>query len=360
MVDKYRRIEVPDIQVTHKGFTDNNNILLAITDVPQLTAKFGNIPGIKEYNAENLLTGMISTAKAGIGIKIYGVDIDGPQFFELSKAIPDSLGTYLSKAGKDEIIIGKALAKKLNARLKSKVVLTFQTLGGELVGGAFRVVGIFDTQSSIDEANVYINNNDLIDLAQIDSNSYHLINVRVTDESLLNNVKTEISGILGDGYDVSTWRELRPELSMMNEMMEMMSFLILTIILIALGFSVVNTMLMVVLERTKELGMLLAVGMSKVRVYSMITLETLMLTSFGGVIGIVCSVLVIQLFSHTGLNIRFDDVTSIPGIDDVIYPQLLLSDYITTGMMVFFTGFIASIFPSRRILKMNPADIVRN
>lgn len=360
VVEKALRTEVPDILITKKGFTDNNEIQYIITETKDILNKINHIPEISAICSNSVVTSMISTAKTGMGITVCGVDTEKEkQVFELYKTIPDSLGSYLDKSRENIIILSQTLAKKLNIRLKSKVVLTFQSLDGELIGGAFRVAGIFNSNTNTDETHVFVNNHDLNLLAQINDNSSHAVNIRLNKEAQPDIIKQQISGILGDEYTVQTWKELRPDLAMSDELMEMMSFLILFIILIALGFSIVNTMLMVVLERTKELGMLQAVGMSKRRVFTMISLETIILTSIGGIIGVLSSSLFIGHCSVEGLNIGLTtDV--IPGIDAIIYPKIISSDYITVGSMVVITGFLASVFPARRALKMNPAEVVRN
>ncbi len=360
VVEKALKTEVPDILITKKGFTDNNEIQYIITDTEYIINQINHIPEIAAISSNSVVASMISTAKTGMGITVCGVDTEKEkQVFELYKTIPDSLGSYLDESRKNTIILSQTLAKKLNTRLRSKVVLTFQSLDGELIGGAFRVAGIFNSNTKTDDTHVFVINDDLNELAQINDNSSHTINIRLTKDARPDILKNQISGILGNEYTVQTWKELRPDLAMSDELMEMMSFLILFIILTALGFSIINTMLMVVLERTKELGMLQAVGMNKRRVFTMISLETIILTSIGGIIGILSSSLFIGYCSTTGLNIGFT-TDIIPGVDAIIYPKIISSDYITVGSMVFITGFLSSVFPARRALKMNPAEVVRN
>lgn len=354
-------LELPHIQVTKKNFADNNDILLQINNADKQVSQIEQIVGVKAVSKRICITSMINTPHNSLGVTAYGIDPDKEKIiFELYKTIPDSLGHFLSADKSNNIIISKKLAEKLEIRTKSKSVLTFQSTEEELVGSAFRVEGLYKTNNSaMDESMVFLNISDLASLAGIDENSCHQIIVRLTDGVDIQDVKNKIVAISGEGYDVKTWSELRPDVGMMIDLMEMMSMLILTIILIALGFSIANTMFMVILERTKELGMLMAIGMSRTRLFCMVLLETLMLTLLGAIIGIVLSNVIISYFSKVGLNLQGTDYSAL-GMDSLIYPTLTASDYGTIGFLVFLTGLLAAIFPARKALKVNPAEVVRN
>ena len=117
---------------------------------------------------------------------------------------------------------------------------------------------------------------------------------------------------------------------------------------------------MVILERTKELGMIMAIGMNKYKVFKMIMLETTVLTFTGGIVGIVLSIFFITYFGHQGIDISnvaqgFEAL----GYSSVMYPQLSLLDYLQVIVLVLLTGIISSIFPTIRAIKMKPAEAVR-
>ena len=100
-----------------------------------------------------------------------------------------------------------------------------------------------------------------------------------------------------------SWKKISPDLAMMTDMVSQFYLIFGLIILAALAFGIVNTMLMVVLERTRELGMLTAIGMNKRRVFSMIMLESVFLSLIGGVVGMIVGYLIITLTAHTGINL---------------------------------------------------------
>lgn len=354
-------LELPHIQVTKRHFAKNNDILLQIDNADEQIGQIEQIAGVKAVSKRICITSMINTPHNSLGVTAYGIDpLKEREIFDLYKTIPDSLGTFLSADKSNNMIISRELAEKLKISSKSKSVLTFQSAEEELVGSAFRIEGLYQTNNSaMDKSTVFLNKKDLASLAGIDERSCHQIIVRLTDGADIQEIKNAVTAISGEGYDVQTWSELSPDVGMMIDLMEMMSMLILTIILIALGFSIANTMFMVVLERTKELGMLMAIGMSRARLFCMVLLETWMLTLLGVAIGIALSNIVISYFSKAGLNLQGADYSAL-GMDPLIYPALTASDYSTIGVLVFLTGLFAATFPARNALKVNPAEVIRN
>ena len=157
-----------------------------------------------------------------------------------------------------------------------------------------------------------------------------------------------------------TWKEIKPQLAILEGFVGVELYVILGIILFALAFGIVNTMLMVVLERVRELGMLMAIGMNKAKIFKMIMLETLLLTTTGGVVGMILSGILLLSFGHRGI-----DLSSVSkgmeslGYEAMIYPKISLQYYLNLSLMIIVTGVLSSIYPSRKALKLRPAEAVR-
>ena len=195
--------------------------------------------------------------------------------FELYQKIDSASGNFFENDRKNAIVISKALATELNAKLKSKIVLTFQDFNGEITGAAFKVAGIFKTDNNPwDKMHVFVKNKDLRRIIELPENQSHEIVVLLDDYEQAVSKAQEFQMKYPD-TKVEDWAEISPYLSLMSGYMDTMMGLFMAIILGALGFGIVNTMLMVVLERTRELGMLMAIGMTRRRVFVMIMLETI-------------------------------------------------------------------------------------
>jgi len=128
-----------------------------------------------------------------------------------------------------------------------------------------------------------------------------------------------------------------------------------------MAFGIVNSMLMAVLERKHELGMLLCIGMSKVRVFSMIVLETIFVIAVGGPLGMLVANLSIRHFAKAGIDLTIVEagLKSI-GLETVVYPALSAEYYINIGLMVALAAFLSALYPAWRAVRYDPAEAVRS
>jgi len=171
--------------------------------------------------------------------------------------------------------------KALDYRIRNKIQITISDREGNPIQGIFRVCGIYKTTNTgFDQASVFVNAGELAHLYGGDDILTHEISILLNNIDDADKVKQKLSSISGDN-SVMTWKELAPDASMMNDFMIMYYFIFVGIIMLALAFGIINTMLMAILERTKELGMLMAIGMNHRRIFKMIMLETIFLTVVG-------------------------------------------------------------------------------
>ena len=245
-------------------------------------------------------------------------------------------------------------------RNRSKMTLTFLDRDQVQTGAVFRIAGIYDTKNSMYEmAHVLVKNEDLSALTGLGRNEYHQIIIRLEDLELTEGV----CSALADRYpqlEVMNWKEIQPELAMMTDMVQKFYAVFMVVILAALAFGIVNTMLMVVLERTKELGMLTAIGMNKKRVFRMIMLESVFLSLVGGAVGMVISKILIGITSRNGINFAsYAEGFEAMGYPAHIYPVISTSFFITVTFLIILTGILSSIYPALKALKLDPADALR-
>jgi ABC-type antimicrobial peptide transport system permease subunit len=134
----------------------------------------------------------------------------------------------------------------------------------------------------------------------------------------------------------------------------------MTIIYLALSFGIINTMLMAVMERTRELGMLMAIGMKRIKIFQMITYETLMLMGSGTIVGLVLAYFLIEILSTTGINLAsFARGLNQMGFSAIVYPVVTLREYLQTIALVLVAGILSSLIPARRALKLSPIEALR-
>jgi ABC-type lipoprotein release transport system permease subunit len=304
---------------------------------------------------------MAATANKNMGVTLLGVRTEGEkEVFDLYKKIDSSSGNFFETKSKNSIVISKALAKELKVKLKSKIVLTFQDYNGEITGAAFKVAGIFKTDNSTwDKMHVFVQADDLARVLEIPADESHEIDILLEDYTQASMISEQMQAKYDDIVS-EDWSEIQPYISFLTEYMNIMMGVFMLIILGALGFGIVNTMLMVILERTRELGMLMAIGMTKRRVFMMIMLETLFLALVGALIGEVLSMLLIHYYGSTGIDISSmaEGMESV-GYSAITFPVLEGYRYMQITIMVIFIGLLASIYPAIKGLKLDPAEAIR-
>lgn len=354
-VDTIIKMEMSDFQFHRPGFTDEFLARLYMPNGEKIRAEVAVEKDVVGSSGRLISMGMIGSAKQNGSIKIVGVNPD-------DEAVVSGLdtklfeGKYFEGVKRNPILISEATAEKFRVKLRSKLILTVQDVDGEIIAAAFRVVGIYKTENVIfDKMNIYVRQDDLRKLIKIE-NGLHEIAVSLNDHDLADPMATKYQNAYPD-LAVESWLDLTTGMRMMVDMLDVYIYYIVGIILIALLFSILNTMLMAVLERVREIGMLMAIGMTKGKVFMMIMLETVMLTMIGGPLGLLISKLSIGYFGAYGIDLggAYDDV----GFASVIYPYLDGQSYLGVTYMVVIMAIAAAIYPAIKALNLNPVEAIR-
>ncbi len=242
----------------------------------------------------------------------------------------------------------------------AKVILTFLDLENNQTGAAFRVTGIFRTNNDMFESlAVFVPENELRELTGMEEGTYHRAIARLENDELTDKATPMIRESL-PGYEVLNWKEIQPDLAMMADMMQEIYGIFMAIILAALAFGIVNTMLMAVLERTREIGMLAAIGMNRRKIFSMIMLESVFLSIVGGITGMAVSGAVIAATAKNGINLmKYSEGMEAFGYTAHLFPTIDVQFFITTTILIVLTGILSSIYPARKALKLNPVEAIR-
>ena len=360
-VDATIENEISDMQIHNPKFLEDESVQYSIPKPHQIEEVLGSNEKVEAYCLRTKATGMASTAHSGNGVMIIGID---PETEQGVTAIHDKLteGSYFEKESRiPSILIGHKLAEHLKTSVGKKVVLTTAALNGETAQSLFRVEGIYRTSNTVfDELNVFINSEHLIRMVAPDSNIVSEVAIRYSKDA---DIEAEKSKLLKSFPELSvlTWKELAPTVLALVGMMDQFGFILILIILLALAFGIINVMLMVIIERTRELGMLMAIGMNRFKVFSMIMLETIYMSITGAVIGVAISVLTIALTSRKGINFAaWAEGFEALGYSAHVFPVIETTFYIFLGIMVIIAAMLASIWPARKALKLQPADAVRD
>ncbi len=356
-IDSTIETQLSHIQFHNPAFIEDKDANYTIENGPAILDILKKNSNVKAVSGRVITTGMISSTSSASGVEIHGIAPDEESAVtSISKNVIE--GAYFNGAKMNEIVIGKKLAEKLGVKLHNKIVLTFQSKSGDLTAGSFRIAGIFRSRNSaFDQTTVFTRFDDLAGLLGT-GNGIHEIAIILKDGQKT----TQVAKELKKEYPlllVQTWTELSPQMALLTGIMDQVMYVIIGIILLALMFGIINTMLMAVLERQREFGMLMAIGMNKPRVFFMILLESVMLTCAGIPAGILLTIVTVGSFARHGIDLSaFSQALSQFGFSNIVYPELQHSMFLPVTLMTAFTAVLSAIYPAIKALQFKPAEAI--
>ncbi|MGM0375338.1 MAG: ABC transporter permease [Bacteroidota bacterium] len=349
--------ETGHLQIFREGYPGNRDVELYFP--PEERPELDKHASVKATSSRLVVNAMAASAETAGGVTVYGADPDAEsRVLNLHEKIVD--GSWFDSPYSREVVIGKKLADRLKIEVGSKLVLRFQDVEETLTGGSFRVAGLFQTNNTaFDGTHAWVRTKNLAELIGTSPEATHAMVAKLNSadqsEEMAQILEKELTNA-----EVQTWKELSPELGYLTELGNMYLYIFVVIILLALGFGIVNTMLMVVLERVREIGMLMSIGMARWRIFVMIVLETVMLSSTGGLLGIFLGMLTVWRLGTTGIDLSvWSTGLTEMGFSPVVYPEWDAALVINIALLVVLTGILASLYPALKALKLKPSEAVR-
>lgn len=258
--------------------------------------------------------------------------------------------------------IKKATSYFLN---RAKITFTATNTLGEITYLTAQVAGIFKTSNTAFEASKVFMPRTTVAKAFgfLPTQGDHITllldkSLRPNDLQNVQSLKQELQKKLPHLL-VQDLEQTAPDTYGMQMMNKSSVWLTLGIIYLALAFGITNTMTMAILERTRELGMLRAIGMQRKKIIRMIQLETLLLTSIGCVIGSVLALILVGITGHTGINL-FGDSFEEFGLGAIIYPEITYTLFIGLALIVFVISLVASIIPIHKVLSTPTIEAMKS
>jgi ABC-type lipoprotein release transport system permease subunit len=350
--------ELTHLQIHHPEFLTEREPGMIIDPHSDIFSFLERDQRVESFTARTLVDGIIQSPQTASGVQISGID---PATERETTTFHHNLteGDYIDVDVINPVMIGRNLAERLNVEPGNRIVLSFQDLDNDLTSAAFNITGIYHTgQPAVDERKVFIRSGDLYALIAGEP-VYHEIAV------MLHNIETsdEIAADLNRQFETvhaETWIELSPELRFMTGAGESYMFYIMLVIMFALAFGILNTMLMAIFERMREIGMLMAIGMSRIRVFSMIMFESIILTLTGAAAGMVVAHFTVEYFREHGLDLTAfgGDTMAEWGYDAIAYPFVNMEDYISVTILVIVTAILSALYPAIKAIRLDPASTV--
>ena len=350
---------VGHVSLQTKTFNEERSAEFSLENVDSLVEFYSNDSTVKSLTPITLADGMIASANYTSGIQIRGIDTATDTLvFKTYQYI--TKGKYLSDSFKNQIVVGEKLAEKLKSGLRSKVVLTFQRVDGTITSAAFRISGILKTpNSTLDQMRIFVNREDLQKYIG-GENTTHELSFRLFDANYAKTFTANHSPLLAKSDTLLNWFQIAPELAYVDSSLDLTLYIFMGIIVLALTLGILNTMLMAILERKRELGMLMAIGTSRPFLFKLIMSETLILSCIGAPLGLFIAYLTVYFTSTYGINLSgFTEGLAMYGMGNVIYPDLKIDYIIGITSFIFIAAVLAAIYPAVKAIKLKPLEAIR-
>ena len=361
LVDNSTRYVTGHLQIEREGLRRDLAPELAF-DATAALAAVRSQPGIAAAAPRVQAQALISSPTKSVGVVLYGVD---PALERGLTILHRTLveGSALEAGADRDVVIGRRLAEKLGIRLGEKLVVMAPGVAGELGTSAFRVRGVFATESSsFDGAMVFVTlpaSQRMLGLGQRVSS----INLRLEDRAEVDRVAAQLTPLLGkDGLVASPWPRLLPRVADMLGLVRAIRTVIVAVFFLVVALAVMNTVFMAVAERTREFGVMMALCTPPDAIVRMVVYETVALMLVASVVGYAVGAAVVSLLGNVGLDLSgfYRDYSAIPGLTGIVYPRLVAANLVGPGVGLFLASVGVSLYPAVRAARLDPTAAIRH
>ncbi|HPQ71717.1 MAG TPA: FtsX-like permease family protein [bacterium] len=351
---------VGHIQVQAQGYYDNPQVKKNLPQNDELLQKLAHIQGATGATMRMRGQVLLSNAeKAEMG-QLIGVMPDREPGVSL---VPGALidGRWLEPGDRNKIVVGEEFLNRFKTKLNRRVIVRGNDATGEVSDALFKIVGVYrTTMKQFDRANAYV--------SLADAQSFFATPGRVTEYVLngqapLPSLALEpavIALMPDDTHVVTTWQDQLPLVVEMMKFTEGFLWYFLAFFYVAMAFGIANSLLMVVHERTKEIGMMLALGVPRRTILQVILIEALLLAVVGAVVGNALSYGIVAYFEHAGLDLtKWAEGMNEFNMSGIIFPYLKLKDIITATLATAFTSVVMALYPAWKASRLQPVQALR-
>ena len=345
------------VQVHHPDFLDDPSISnpLPFSDAT-LRLKFAALE-LPEWASRVRVPAVISSERESRAVTLLGVDPAAEQhisFFDYAGVE----GRFLEDSSDQGIVIGKKLAATLETAPGKRIVIMTQDPDNEIADRGFRIVGLYTADPvSVEEAYAYVGRSTAQAMLGIGDVSTEAIFFG-DDYRNVEGVYDEVSAVLDDSVAVQRWYEIDTYLGTMLKTMDGFVFVWIIVIFLALSFGLVNTLVMAVFERVREIGLMLALGMQPAAILGQIIIESMLLLTLGLAIGnFLAWATILPLEGGIDISIVAEGMEMM-GASSVLYPKFHVGDMILASTIVLILGFLASLSPAWRASRYEPVEAI--
>jgi len=360
MIENGVRIGQGHLTLQRIGYLESPSSSLYIEDPSSYEGVFSKSPYVAKAFPRIRGDGMLATAAGAEGIQFYGIEPDDPNEAPIFRRSMES-GQFLSDTNGPRVVLGRKLADRLDLSPGKKAVLTTQDANGEITSVLLHVKGIFRSGSDAIDGTICLIPIGTLQKTLSMGDGYTSIAVYLENPFQQEEAFRSLRGALPEGpVELYEWQDLQPDLRDYVVIDDAFGYMLYAIILLIVAIGVLNTVLMSVMERRREIGILTAIGMGSSSVMAMVLVETVFLTLGGIALGLLLGVGVNSYFSAYGLDLSSfsPEEWSLAGtvIDPVLRSHLRPGRALGVCLVVFFLTMTMGIYPAWKASRTEPVE----
>lgn len=360
MIDNTISTSLGHVSIHRKGFSENMKPSYGFIPGRGIYDRIEQSAGVKGWAPRVKIQGMIRSSEAAQGVIITGIDPEREKSVSMlaQYILPGAGEGYPDSSTGDWIIMSKQTAEKLDLIIGDRVVIMLQNRNDEIVGESFYLRDIYVSPvDSFDKFVVFTGIKKLQAFASM-GDAVSEISIRTADRNMSAAAKKDIASYMTDpAIETATWQEMAPSMMSAIQLYDAIMVIFFMIIFTTVVFSVANTMVMAIMERFHELGVMKCIGTRPVNIFIMITCEAVNLGIAGLAAGLAAGMIILGITAYTGIDLTvFSESMRVWGTGSVVYPLIMVKDIVSSTVIVFITAVIASVYPAVKAARIKPME----
>ncbi|RLJ18747.1 ABC transporter permease [bacterium endosymbiont of Escarpia laminata] len=348
------------VQIHTSGFESSQNLNDHIKDPSEIILLVQDSPEIQGWTQRIRTSGLVSLGGSSTGVQIMATDPEQETWVtHMHRGLKQ--GRWLNPGSSHDLLLGITVAQNIGAEIGDRIVLMAQRPDGEMVSEIFFLRGILETGApQIDRTLALIPLNAAQDWLEMGESVTDIV-IRANSHDDTARLQQRFNqAFASDGYEILAWQNLDPMVRQWLEFSDAYGLIIILVVVALVLTEILNTMLIALHERQKELGIMIAIGTRKSQIFFMLLLEAVMLILLGGALGYGAGGLLVLHLSETGIDLSyFANAFKFFYMDPVILPLLTLDSATRILGTTLVAALLAGLYPAWRATKTDISQSLR-
>jgi len=359
IIEMFTRNRLGHVQIHAAGYLDKPSLYRKIDDFTRVGDIVENTEGVMAWTPRLYSAGLASVGEKTAGVQIIGIDpVRESKATRFEKKIIK--GVTFSEVPSHEAILGKGAARTLHAEPGDEIVVVSQGADGSIANDLYDIVGIAESgDAAMDQSAFYLNLADAQELLALGGSIHEMVIIADKLDDVPEVTERIREGLNDANLEIAPWQEFARSFYVAMEADKKGSWVMLFIVIMIVAIGVLNTVLMTVLERTREYGVLRAVGTRPPQIFKLVIIEVSLMAIISIIIGLILSLVINYYFSVHGVPMPMSFTYG--GMEFThYYSEVNAHSLYLPAITVMFSALFISIFPAIKAARIAPARALRS